>query len=298
MTIAPEAPTTTPLIPSFLELEITRRCQLTCPTLCFVKAGPTQGHGTMTVKDWKRVISEAAALGVKKIQLIGGEATLHPDFVEIVEHALGEELQVRVYSNLFRVRRDHWTLFERPGVSLATSYYADTDEGHDEVTGREGSHAATRANIIEAHRRGIRVRVGIVDVLDGQRVEEARAELDGLGITEVHVDRVRAVGNAAKGAGPPSTSELCGRCARGTAAILSDGTVTPCVIGRFLPAGHVQGTPLERVFASPQWQHVAASIPAGRHDPCAPDCGPNDDSQGGGGTCGPADDSVIPNSAG
>jgi hypothetical protein len=89
-----------------------------------------------------------------------------------------------VYSNLFRVRRDHWTLFERPGVSLATFYYADTDEGHDEVTGREGSHAATRANIIEAHRRSIRVRVGIVDVLDGQRVEEARAELEGLGITE------------------------------------------------------------------------------------------------------------------
>jgi hypothetical protein len=26
---------------------------------------------------------------------------------------------------------------------------------------------ATRANIIEAHRRGIRIRVGIVDVLDG-----------------------------------------------------------------------------------------------------------------------------------
>jgi hypothetical protein len=70
------------------------------------------------------------------------------------------------------------------------------------------------------------------------------------------------------------------------------------VIGRFLPAGHVQGTPLERVFASPQWQQVATSIPAGRHDPCGPDCGPNDDNQGGGGTCGPADDSVIPNSAG
>ncbi|MFE6977103.1 radical SAM protein [Streptomyces sp. NPDC057682] len=177
MTIAPEAPTK-PFVPTFLELEITRRCQLTCPSLCFVQAGPTQGHGVMSAADWKRIITEAAALGVKKIQLIGGEATLHPDFVEIVDHALGEGLKVEVFSNLFRVRRDHWTLFERPGVSLATSYYADTDEGHDEVTGREGSHAATRANIIEAHRRGIRIRVGIVDVLDGQRVEEAQSWKD------------------------------------------------------------------------------------------------------------------------
>ncbi|MEU7322701.1 radical SAM protein [Streptomyces griseoviridis] len=297
MTIAPEAPTT-PVLPRFLELEITRRCQLTCPTLCFVKAGPTKGHGTMAVEDWKRILSEAAALGVTKIQLIGGEATLHPGFAEIVEHALGEELKVEVFSNLVRVRCGHWTLFERPGVSLATSYYADTDEGHDEVTGRKGSHAATRANIIEALRRGIRVRVGIVDVLDGQRVEEARAELEGLGITEVHVDRVRAVGNAARGEGLPSTSELCGRCATGTAAVLADGTVTPCVIGRFMPAGQVQGTTLEQVFTSVQWQQVAASIPAARMDPCGPDCGPNDDSQSGGGTCGPASDDVFPSPAG
>ncbi|MET7487717.1 hypothetical protein [Streptomyces sp. NPDC005538] len=53
-----------------------------------------------------------------------------------------------------------------------------------------------------------------------------------------------------------------------------------------------------RVFSSPQWQQVAASIPASRHDPCGPDCGPNDDSQGAAGTCGPADDGVIPSTAG
>ncbi|MFD7013988.1 radical SAM protein [Streptomyces sp. NPDC059928] len=296
MTIAPEAPTR-PLIPSRLELEVTRRCQLTCPTLCFVQAGPTQDHGTMTVADWKRIISEAAALGVKKIQLIGGEATLHPDFVEIAEHVLAEGRELEVFSNLYRVRAVHWALFARPGVTLATSYHADTDEGHDQVTGREGSHAATRANIIEALRRGIRVRVGIVDVHDGQRVEEARAELLALGVRAVRIDRVRDVGNAAKGNGLPSTSELCGRCANGTAAVLADGTMTPCVIARFLPAGQVQEATLERVFTSPQWQQVAASIPASRNDPCGPDCGPNDDTNGGGGTCGPASDDVFPSPA-
>jgi hypothetical protein len=297
VTIAPEAPAQhpTPAVPTFLELEITNRCQLTCASHCYAEAGPTKGHGSMTGDDWKRVISEAAALGVKKIQLIGGEATLHPAFAELVEHALAEGLAVQVYSNLYRIRLEHWALFARPGVTLATSYYADTDEGHDEVTGRKGSHAATRANLIEAHRRGIHVKVGIVDVLDGQRVDQARAELEALGITDVHTDRVRGVGNAAKG-GLPSTSALCGRCAGGIAAILSDGSVTPCVLGRFLPAGTVQGTPLERVFASPRWQQVAASIPRSRHDPCGPDCGPNDDSSGGGGTCDPAS-GVIPRPA-
>lgn len=299
VTIAPESPTTTsPAIPSFLELEITRRCQLTCTSHCYAQAGPTQGHGDMTAKDWKRVISEAAALGVKKIQLIGGEPTLHPDFTGLVEHALAEGLKVQVYSNLYRVRHEHWALFARPGITLATSYYADTEHGHDQVTGRKGSHAATRANLLEAHRRGIRVRVGIVDVLDGQRVEEARTELQELGITQVHIDRVRGVGNAARSAGLPSTSELCGRCATGIAAVLSDGTVAPCVLGRFLPAGQITDTPLKQVFASAQWRQIAASIPTRSGDPCAPDCGPNDDTCKGGGTCDPADDSAIPHPAG
>ncbi|MFJ4880316.1 radical SAM protein [Streptomyces sp. NPDC088745] len=277
-----------PTAPGLLELEITRRCQLTCRSHCYAEAGPTQGHGSMTTDEWKRIISEAAALGTERIQLIGGEPTLHPDFAELVEHALSSGLEVLVYSNLYHVRAAHWKHFTRPGVSLATSYYADTDDGHDRVTGRTGSHAATRANIAEAHRRGIHVRVGIVDVLEGQRVAEARADLQSLGITDIHTDRVRAVGNAAKGTALPSTSALCGRCANGIAAVLSDGTVTPCVLGRFLPAGHVQGNTLQGVFASSSWRQVAASIPASRHDPCGPDCGPNDDSCKGGGTCDPA----------
>ncbi|MFI6688011.1 hypothetical protein [Streptomyces sp. NPDC050485] len=52
------------------------------------------------------------------------------------------------------------------------------------------------------------------------------------------------------------------------------------------------------MFTSPRWQQIAASIPASRNDPCAPDCGPNDDTCKGGGTCDPASDDVIPSPAG
>ncbi|CCK24875.1 hypothetical protein BN159_0496 [Streptomyces davaonensis JCM 4913] len=214
---------------TFLELEITSRCQLTCSSHCYAEAGPTKGHGTMTAEDWKQVIDEAARVGVTKVQFIGGEPTLHPNFTELVEHALNLGLGVQVYSNLYRVRLEHWALFERPGVSLATSYYADTDDGHDAVTGRKGSHAATRANIVEALRRGIHVQVGIVDVLDGQRVDQARAELAALGVTVINTDRVRGVGNGAKVL--PSTSELCGNCTRGRAAVMPDGQVHPLRAG-------------------------------------------------------------------
>ncbi|MET7480664.1 radical SAM protein [Streptomyces sp. NPDC005648] len=108
--------------------------------------------------------SDAAALGVEKVQFIGGEATQRPDFAELLQHALAVRLGVQVYSNLYRVPLRLWELFEHPRVSLATSYYSDEAADHERVTGRTGSHAATRANIIEALRRGIHVQVGIVAV--------------------------------------------------------------------------------------------------------------------------------------
>ncbi|WP_409469711.1 radical SAM/SPASM domain-containing protein [Streptomyces sp. HC307] len=277
MTIAPEAPAT-PAPLTFLELEITSRCQLTCGSHCYAQAGPTKGHGTMTAEDWRRVIDEAAALGVETVQFIGGEPTMHPDFAELVEYALNSGLGVQVYSNLYRVRREHWELFAHPQVSLGTSYYSDDPVEHDEITGRNGSHDSTRANIAEAVRRGIPLKVGIIHMRDGQRTEEARAEMEALGVEQVHVDRVRAVGNAAKTTLIPSTSELCGQCADGKAAVLPDGTVTPCVLGRFLPAGSVKTAGLKEVFAGQQWAQVVASIPR-RRGGCVPDtCTPKEDS--------------------
>ncbi|MGI5436315.1 radical SAM protein [Streptomyces shenzhenensis] len=257
MTVAPEGPTRQ--VPKFLELEITGKCQLTCPTLCYAKAGPTESHGSMTADDWKRLISEAAEIGVKKVQFIGGEPTMHPDFEALVHRALARGLAVQIYSNLYRVKLEHWALFERPKVSLATSYYSDMAEEHERVTGRKGSHGATRANIVQAVKRGIPLQVGIVEVFEGQRTAQARQELLALGVPTVNTDRVRSVGRGEVHV--PSTKDLCGRCADGRAAVMTDGTVTPCVLGRFLDTGNAKNDGLGAVFAGKRWADTAAGIP-------------------------------------
>ncbi|MGV9456359.1 radical SAM protein [Streptomyces sp. NPDC003635] len=278
MTIAPHAPAAQTAL-RFLALEITGRCQLTCPSQCYAQAGPTHGHGSMTEDDWHRVIDEAAALGTRTVQFIGGEPTLHPSFADLVQHALGVGLAVRVYSNLYRVRLEHWTLYGRANLSLATSYYSDKPAEHDKITGRTGSHQATRANIVEAVRRGIPVKVGILDHGNGQRAKEARADMLALGVQDVGIDRLRAVGNAATTPAVASTTQLCGHCADEKAAILPD----VCEIGRFLTAGDVRHGSLKAVLSSPRWAEIAASIPRPHGaDPCTPDCAPNDD------TCKPA----------
>jgi len=264
-----------PAIPSLpgirsLELEITGKCQLTC-THCLSKSSPQATHGTMTPEDWRTVITDAAALGIRTVQLIGGEPTVHPRWREFTELGLSLGLHVEVYSNLFHVAPDWWELFERDGVTLATSYYSTDPAEHDKITGREGSYARTRRNVREAVTRGITLRVGIVDVLPGQHVPDAVAELESMGVTDIHTDKARAVGRALLPGQQPTLNELCGRCTRYSAAVLPDGTLTGCVLSRDFPAGNVRESRLAELLGGTAWAELSASIPAPRADGCAPD---------------------------
>lgn len=259
---------------SFLELEITGLCQLKCRH-CYADSSPESDHGTMTPNDWERVINDAHALAVDTVQFIGGEPTLHPELPRLVRYALGKGLKVDVYTNLVHITPELWELFSRQGVSLGTSWYSTDADRHADVTGSKGSHARTRANIVEALRRGIPIRAGIVEVVDCQDTVTAREELLALGVTDIHTDRARGVGRAARGF--PDISELCGRCGRGRAAISLHGDLSPCVIGRFLVAGNVKHEPVGDILGGARWREIVGSIPA--QGACTPsdsnDCDPS-----------------------
>jgi hypothetical protein len=99
-------------------------------------------------------------------------------------------------------------------VRLATSYYSDDVAEHEVITKGRGNYAQTKANIVEALRRSIPLRVGLVEIRDGQRVEQARDELETLGVTEIGTDHLRQVGRGVRQR-QPSIDQLYGHCARG-----------------------------------------------------------------------------------
>ncbi|MFE3449735.1 radical SAM/SPASM domain-containing protein [Nonomuraea sp. NPDC059194] len=262
----------------FLELDLTNRCQLKC-SHCYAQSGPSEGHGIMTTTDWERLLDSAPAAGIRKVQFIGGEPTMHPDFARLLGRAIGNSLKVEVFTNFFHITTHPWRLFSQPGVGLATSYYSDDPAEHDRVTGRAGSHSRTRAGIIEALSRGLPLRVGIIDLGDGQRVEQARAELDALGVTRIRVDRVRRVGRAAdRTQTAPNVGELCGRCGDGRASVSGAGDVRMCVLARFLPsAGNVREQSLVDIFGGAKWRDLRAQVPRQRPtSACNPDNDSND----------------------
>lgn len=282
MTTATAEPT------NFLWLEITGRCQLEC-THCYADSSPAGDHGTMSTEDWHAVIDSAADLGVSMVQLIGGEPTLHPGLPELVAYALAADLEVEIYTNLVHIPERLWEVFARPGVRLATSYYTDDPAQHELLTGGRGSHARTRANIVEAVRRSVPLRVGLIDAGDGQHVDAAHAELLALGVADIGRDQVRAFGRGA--AAGVDLADTCGGCGHGTAAVGPDGTVTPCVFTRHAVAGNIRSAPLGAIIAGEafgaQVEHLdqlrrpgpTACKPSPKCAPassCNPSCTPSD----------------------
>ncbi|GAB2622531.1 hypothetical protein GCM10027168_63110 [Streptomyces capparidis] len=244
---------------SFLWLEITGKCQLEC-VHCYAESGPGATHGRMARRDWERVIDEAADLGVKAVQFIGGEPTLHPDFAPLITRARKRGLSAEVYSNLVRITPPLWSLFSELGIGLATSYYTDDPRQHAEIT-RRPTLQRTKDNIAEALRRGIPLFVGIVDLHDGQRVAEAREQLAALGVTRVKVDRLRGVGRGGLERAK-DVSQLCGGCTKSRAAVASNGDVWPCVFSRWLPVGNVLRDSLSTILSGPDMLRTAKELNA------------------------------------
>ncbi|WP_394620126.1 radical SAM protein [Lentzea sp. JNUCC 0626] len=268
---------------TFAWLEVTGKCQLRCDH-CYADSGPAGSHGAMTTEAWRDSIEQLADLGTTMVQFIGGEPTLYRRLPELVRHALDRGLAVEVFTNLVHVGPELWEVFCQPGVQLATSYYSDNAEQHERITRGRRSHERTKSNLLEAARRAIPVRVGVIDVDEGQRVEEAVAQLRDLGVDgEVRVDRLRQVGRGVRDHGT-DLGELCGQCGDGRVAIAPDGSVWPCVFSRWLPVGNVLEEPLAKILTGSRMTETAAALatefarrPLNPCVPnmCDPQCGPS-----------------------
>lgn len=265
---------------SFVWLEITGKCQLECAH-CYASSGPDGNRGAMTEKDWRRVIDQAHSMGARMVQFIGGEPTLHPSLPVLIDYARDRGVEVEVFTNLVHVNLALWKVFSQPGVRLATSYYSDNAKEHAAVTQRP-THARTRANITEALRRSIPVRVGVVNVWDGQRIDRALTELRELGVTDIGTDHVRQVGRGVLDQ-KAGLDQLCGHCGAGKVAISATGEVWPCVFSRWMPIGNIRERALVDILTGAEMNSVSEMLQSHFGSPqmpcvpnmCDPQCGPS-----------------------
>ncbi|MEX6690414.1 radical SAM protein [Danxiaibacter flavus] len=88
-------------------VEITDRCNLTCPT-CYAMSSPHYGHHR-TVEEVERMLDKVVANEGEPdvVQISGGEPTLHPDFFTILDIAKQKPIRhLMVNTNGMRIAKD------------------------------------------------------------------------------------------------------------------------------------------------------------------------------------------------
>ena len=181
--------------PYALLAEVTYRCPLRCP-YC---SNPTRYPiGTeLSTAEWRRVIEEAASLGVLQIGFSGGEPLLRRDLADLIAHAR----QVGLYSNLITsgIGLDKTRALELKDAgldSIQISFQSDRPELADLIAGAKAHKRkieaaqiannlgfALSANVV-LHRQNIeRLReiVVFVESLGATRLELANAQYYGWG---------------------------------------------------------------------------------------------------------------------
>jgi MoaA/NifB/PqqE/SkfB family radical SAM enzyme len=266
---------------TFLWLELTNRCNLQC-THCYAESGPRAGaQDVLQRSDYERLMTDAAAIGCRQIQFIGGEPTLNPDLVRHIEFAVDAGYTfIEVFSNLTRLEDRLITCFKTHGIHVATSVYAAGAETHDDVTKVRGSFTRTITNVRRLLDAQIPVRAGVIEMEQnaGQTAGTVRF-LREIGVPDVRTDRLRQFGRAAADTDARQMSELCGSCAGGTVCVAPDGRVSPCIMSKKWSVGDCRTASLGELVTGPALRAVRDQIHTlvvapRQHELRAESCGP------------------------
>jgi MoaA/NifB/PqqE/SkfB family radical SAM enzyme len=236
----------------FLWLELTNRCNLQC-VHCYTESNPYSGDSdVLTAADYVRLMHEAYDLGCRKLQLIGGEPQLNPDFhcLLVTAKEIGFDF-IEVFTNLTHLSETTLSFAAANGIHFATSVYSDIAEQHDAITKVRSSHARTVENLKRLSDQGIVTRAATI-VIDQDRasVDRTRQYLTSLGVSHVSRGKLREFGRGQDILKQPARLEgLCGHCWTGKLCISPDGAAFPCVMARQWPVGNVLEQSLAEIVA-------------------------------------------------
>jgi pyrroloquinoline quinone biosynthesis protein E len=130
--------------PLALLAELTHRCPLRCP-YCSNPLELSRASAELDTASWKRVLGEAATLGVLQVHFSGGEPLVRRDLAELVRHAA----EVGLYGNLITsgIHLDAGRLKElvEAGLEHVQLSFQDSDSASgDRIAGLAGSQEAKR----------------------------------------------------------------------------------------------------------------------------------------------------------
>lgn len=178
-------------------IELTSTCDLRCRH-CFGAFGPA-ARTDLPMATMKRVIREGRALGVYRIDITGGEPTMHPSFDEMIIAIGNAGFVSTLFSNLTHLAsRNLAALAAHPPLHVTTSIESLQAKVHDGFRGQKGSLQRTISNIRKLRELSIPVQVNLV--VGTHNYGHVRQTIDWLKSEDlpIIVDTVRLEGRATR----------------------------------------------------------------------------------------------------
>jgi PqqA peptide cyclase len=117
--------------PTTLLAEITHRCPLHCP-YCSNPLDLQRGQTELSTDEWKRVFTEARALGVLQLGLSGGEPLLRKDLEALVDHARRAGLYTTLVTSGLGLTRERALRLRDAGIDHVQISFQDSDRTNTE----------------------------------------------------------------------------------------------------------------------------------------------------------------------
>lgn len=184
-----------PAPPMALLAELTHRCPLTC----FYCSNPVElerRSGELGTDDWRRVLTEAAELGVLQVHFSGGEPMARRDLTELVRHAAELQLYTNVITSgvlltdaamaaLVAARVDH----------IQLSFQDSLADSGNSIGGYRGGHEAKLAAASRIKAAGVPLTLNfVVHRLNVERVGDMIVMSEALGASRVEIAHVQYYG--------------------------------------------------------------------------------------------------------
>ena len=148
---------------SLVWIEITQNCNLKCKH-CYEGASRERKTKEMSLEMFKYAIDRILNLGVKRIQLVGGEPLSHHSIAEMIRYVSGKFDFIEIFSNLTLLTDSLLDLIKENNISLASSIYSADPTIHDSVTQTMGSYQLTKNNLDKVSAMGIKIRTASVEM--------------------------------------------------------------------------------------------------------------------------------------
>ena len=134
-----------PGLPYALLAELTHRCPLGCP-YCSNPVELARAGDELTTDEWRRVIDEAAALGVLQIHFSGGEPTVRRDLAPLIGHASAAGLYANLITSAVLLDEARLAEFAAAGLKhVQISFQDSAAQNADRIAGFAGHDKKLRA---------------------------------------------------------------------------------------------------------------------------------------------------------